>query len=889
MTAYIRSLASKFFRPSTVASEMDEELRSHIAHRADDLERSGLSRADAERRARVEFGGRERYREESYKALGGNWLEIIRQDVRIAWRMLRKSPGFTVVAIVTLALAIGANAVVFSILNALVLRPVNVPDGGNLYQIEQAKDHIPSQSYADYVDLRDRNKSFDGLALYGIDKVGLDTNGTPSPAWIYEASANYFDALKVQPYLGRFFHAADDRGVNSAPYMVLSYAFWTNHFHGDTGIVGRAVRVNDAAYTILGVAPEGFRGTEVFYAPDFWVPIVNTESADTLKGRGNRGFWIVGHLRPGVTVAQATEDLNSVSAQMGKIYPADDNGLTFGLARPGLLGNMLGGPVHAFVMGLMLLAGLILLAACANLGSLFSARAADRWREVSLRLALGSTRGRILRQLLTEAVMVSLGGAAAGIAGSVMLLRALSVWQPIPDIPINVPVNPDGRTFAMALLLALVSGLLFGLVPVRLVMKANPYQGIKAAVGATQGMRRFTLRDLLLAVQIALCAVLVTSSLVAVRGMVRSLHSNFGFDPGNAMQVDTDLSMSGYKKDQMPAIQRRLLNAISGIPGVTAAGFADRVPLNIGWSDGFVYRDSTTNCKPENRVAEATEYRASPGYFEAAATTFWRGAPSPGTTPRVSRWWRSSMLNSRAQYSVASKTPSGTGSRSGRHSRAGRRDRGKREVQNTERRPAACDVSFHSAIAVRRYMVCGSFESRDAGTGAGIAADPQWSRYRVAVRGQYVGPRIGDRVVCGSGGIARSWCAGSAGCDARGDGDFRPGSIHGKQAAARTGNPRCVRSTEETGVAGRAWEGLQAAGDWFGGRRGIGNCGNQTALVHRVRSDSARPGCADWGGRGDGTSGAHRCVGSGDASIACGSADSAARGVMQPNQEEKRG
>jgi predicted permease len=625
MTAYIRSLAAKFFRPSMVASEMDEELRSHIAHRADDLERSGLSRADAERRARVEFGGREHYREESYKALGGNWLEIIRQDVRIAWRMLRKSPGFTVVAIVTLALAIGANAVVFSILNALVLRPVNVPDGGKLCQIEQATDHVPSQSYADYVDLRDRNKSFDGLALYGIDKVGLDTNGTPSPAWIYEASANYFDVLQVQPYLGRFFHAADDRGVNSAPYMVLSYAFWENHFHGDIGVIGRVVQVNNAAYTILGVAPEGFRGTEVFYAPDFWAPIVNTESADTLKGRGNRGFWIVGHLRPGVTVAQATEDLNSVSAQMAKIYPADDNGLTFGLARPGLLGNMLGGPVHAFVMGLMLLAGLILLAACANLGSLFSARAADRWREVSLRLALGSTRGRILRQLLTEAVMVSLCGAAAGIAGSVTLLRALSVWQPIPDIPINVPVNPDGRTFAMALLLALISGMLFGLVPVRQVMKANPYLGIKAAVGATQGMRRFTLRDLLLVVQIALCAVLVTSSLVAVRGMARSLHSNFGFDPDNAMQVDTDLSMSGYKKDQMPAIQRRLLNAISSIPGVTAAGYADRVPLNIGWSDGFVYRDSTTNYKSENRVAEATEYRASPGYFEAAATTVLAG------------------------------------------------------------------------------------------------------------------------------------------------------------------------------------------------------------------------------------------------------------------------
>lgn len=622
---FVRSFSAGIFRRSQVTIEMDEELRSHVEHRADDLERTGLNRADAERRARIELGSRERYREESYSALGGSGLGSLWQDIRVAWRMLHKSPGFTMIAILTLALAIGANAVVFSILNALVLRPINVPDGARVYQIEQAQDHIPSQSYADYADLRDRNKSFDGLALYGFDKAGLDASGTPVPAWISEASSNYFDALKVQPYLGRFFHASDENGFNSVPYLVLSYAYWQATFHGDPGVVGRVVRVNKNACTILGVAPRGFRGTEVFYAPDFWMPIVNTESVDTLKGRGNRGFWVVGRLKPGVTPTQATDDLNAIAAQLKKTYPGDDDGLAFGLARPGLLGNMLGGPVHAFVLGLMLLSGLILLAACANLGSLFSARAGDRWREVSLRLALGSSRGRILRQLLTEAILVSLGGAAVGIAGAIMLLRALGVWQPIPDIPINVPLAADGGTYAMALILALISGLLFGLVPVHQVMKANPYQGIKSAVGVTVGMRRFTLRDLLLAVQIALCAVLVTSSLVAVRGMVRSLNSSFGFDPHNAMQLNTDLGMSGYKGDRVPVMQRRLLDAITNIPGVTSAAFANRIPLNIGWSVSDVYLDSTTDYRSSNKATDATNYAVSPGYFEAAATTVLAG------------------------------------------------------------------------------------------------------------------------------------------------------------------------------------------------------------------------------------------------------------------------
>jgi predicted permease len=631
MLAWMRSAASRIFRREELADDMEEELRAHIALRADDLERAGWPRAAADRRARIEFGARERIKEESYVAAGGNLMETMVKDTRYGLRMLRKSPGFTLVAIATLALAIGANAVVFSVLNALVLRPVNVPGGQNLYQIEQSKDHIPSQSYPDYVDLRDRNRSFTGLALYDIDKAGLDTNGTPVPAWIYEASSNYFDVLRVQPYLGRFFHTADDRGFNSIPYIVLSYAYWKSHFSSDPNVIGREVRVNNHALTILGVAPRDFRGTELFYAPDFWTPMVDQPELDdpggngALKSRSSRGMWIVGHLKPGVTVAQATSDLNTIAASLSKTYPADDEGMQFGLTRPGLVGDMLGGPVHAFVAGLVLLSMLILLAACANLGSLFAARAADRWREVALRLALGSTRARILRQLLMEAVMVSAGGAAFGIAGAIVLLRWLSAWQPIPDLPINVPVNPDVRTYLVAVALALLSGLLFGLVPVRQVMRANPYQGIKAGSAGMASTRRFTLRDILLVLQITVCAVLVTSSLVAVRGMIRSLHANFGFDPRNTMQVDTDLSMSGYTGDQIPQIQRRLLSSIQSIPGVTAAAFADRVPLNLGWSQSAVYPDSATSYKPSTSVAEPLEYKVSPGYFAASGTRLLAG------------------------------------------------------------------------------------------------------------------------------------------------------------------------------------------------------------------------------------------------------------------------
>jgi predicted permease len=543
-------------------------------------------------------------------------------DLRIALRQLRKSPGFAVTAILTLALGIGANAVVFSVLNALVLRPVNVPNAQNLYMVQRFQ--FPSQSYPDYLDLRDRNRTFESLVTYDIaGPVGVDTGGNASTAWPYLASGNYFDVLGIQPYMGRFFHAADEHGMNSAPYAVLSYAYWHGHFHGDAGVVGRTVQLNKHQFTIIGVAPPEFRGTELFFSPAMWVPIVEKptlQDDNSIQYRGNHSEFVMGRLRPGVTPAQATADLNALASWLSKTYPGDDDGLKFTLARPGLVGDMLGGPARAFMAGLMLLAGLILLAACANLGSLFAARTADRAKETALRLALGSRRGMILRQMLTESVLVSLIGGALGLAGGVGILHVLSAWQPIPDVPINVPVNPNAGTYLVALALALASGLLFGIMPVRQVMRADPWQVIRTGAAGVGGLRRFTLRDILLSVQIAICAVLVTSSLVAVRGLARSLHSNFGFVPQNATLVETDLHMAGYTGERVPQMQRRMLDAASAIPGVTAAGCISNLPLSLGGGDSNVYSDSTTDYRPTNAAADAMNYDISSRYLEAAGT-----------------------------------------------------------------------------------------------------------------------------------------------------------------------------------------------------------------------------------------------------------------------------
>jgi predicted permease len=608
-------------------NELQEELDFHLAMQARKNSRSELDPTEANRQARLQFGSVVRATEECREQRGISGIEILAKDVSFSLRLLRKSPGFTTAAILTLALGIAANAVVFAVLSALILRPLNLPREQNLWGID--RNGIGFESYPNYTDLRDRNHSFEELAAYNITQVGLDTGKETSSAWIFETSGNYFDVLEVHPYLGRVFHTSDEHGRDSAPYIVLGYGFWHSHFQDDRSVIGRTVQLNKHPFTIIGVTPPEFHGTTVFFSPDFYVPLVNQEQMEgsyNLDIRENRRgiFEALGHLKPGVTPAAATADLNAIGTDLEKSYPKADGHMKFALARPGLGGDFLGGPIRAFLAGLMLLAFLILLAACANLGSLFGARAADRSREVALRLALGSSRKRILRQLLTEALLISLAGGAVGLWGSILLLHRLSVWQPFPRFPMNVPVHPDAGVYGVALGLALVSGLFFGIVPLRQVLRTNPYGVAKPAATGAAG-KRISIRDVLLVTQIAICAVLVTSSMVAVRGLVRSLHTNFGFQPQNALLAGVDLNMAGYRGDQIPAMQKRMVEAVATIPGVESVGLVDLPPLTFDGHPTNIFTDKTTDLRPSNATDSPFLFSASPGYFDAAGTALLAG------------------------------------------------------------------------------------------------------------------------------------------------------------------------------------------------------------------------------------------------------------------------
>ena len=655
MLAYFAALTARFFRSPQTESEMEEELRAHVRLRAEDLELSGLARAEAERRARIEFGGQTRLKDECRDAMGGEFIASFLRNVRYALRVLARSPGFTTVAVATLALAIGANSVVFSIVNALVLRPLAVPQGENLYATEYGVD-TGFHSFPNYLDLRERNHSFEDLAAFSFLFASLDTGRQPSPATGFKATVNYFDVLRLQPYLGRFFHPSDDHGLNSAPYLVLSYDYWHGRFQEDRDVIGRTVTINKRPCTIIGVAPPGFRGTLLFVSPDFFTPITNQDLVDGKNPLDVRGmpalFETFGHLKPGVTPALALADLKRVGAYLERTYPKEFAQKNYALSRAGL--TSFGGPVRVFLAGLSVLAGLILLAACANLGGLFAARASDRTRELALRLALGSSRGCLLRHLLTEAMLLSVAGGAAGLCGSIFLLDRLSNWQPFPRAPIHIPVHADLRTFLFAFALAMISGLLFGAVPVRQILRSNPYTMIKT--GASGGRaNRFTLRDALVVVQISLSAVLITSSLVAVRGLVRSLHADFGFD-SRVMLAGTNLGAVGYGPDRVPALQRRMIDELASVPGVDRVSMVNGFPplAFAAATAANVFRVDETDLGPRTSRPRPIAIAYLPGISKPPARVCCLGAPFPGTT-MPARWplpWQT--VNSPANCSAPS-------------------------------------------------------------------------------------------------------------------------------------------------------------------------------------------------------------------------------------------
>jgi predicted permease len=585
--------------------------------------RAGMAPAEARRQARMKFGAVEAIREDYHAEEGLPFVENLLLDVRYALRVLRKSPAFTVVALVTLMLGIGANVIVFGVLNAVLLQPLGVSDPQGLYQIRHKQwmiGRLLTTSYPAFEDFRQRNTTFSGMAgVYGYSVARLGWRNALMKVHGDEVTGNYFDLLGVQPEVGQFFHAADEHGPNSAPYVVLSDALWRSAFHAGRGVVGTTVELNKHPFTVVGVAPSQFHGAERFVWPDYWIPMVNEEQverSDHLHSRTSMTVTVIGRLKPGVTPRWATENLNAIAAQLGKEYPQTDDGQPLRLIHPGLLGDE-GDVIRGFLYSVTVLALLVLAAACANLATLFAARAADRSRELALRMALGSSRRRVMRQLLTEAVMVSLMGGAAAMVSADLLLGVLNRCDPLVG---SLTVSMDARVYLAGLAFTLGSALLFGMVPAWQACQSSPLRMMKGGPADAMRLRRFALRDLLLGAQIAICTLLVTGSLVAVRGMARALHVPLGFQPQGAMLVDLDLSQLRQAGDNMVEKEKAIIEAVRSIPGVTAAGTVNRTPFTGGIRGKPIFRPGTTEFKLDNSVLAAYVYQMSPGYLEAAGT-----------------------------------------------------------------------------------------------------------------------------------------------------------------------------------------------------------------------------------------------------------------------------
>jgi predicted permease len=601
-----------------------EEMEAHLAAQTAENLRAGMTGEQARRHARLKFGSPVTMREDYHAEAGLPFLESLLFDVRYALRVLRKSPAFTLVAVITLMLGIGANVVVFGVLNAVLLRPLAVSDPQSLYQLRHrtwTTGKLLTHSYPAFEDYRQRNSTFSGMAgVYGYSGVELSWHNAVSELTGDEVTSNYFDLLGVQPEIGRFFHAADEHGPGSAPYVVLSDTLWRSTFHADRSVIGATVELDQHPFIVAGVAPAQFHGMERFVWPQYWLPMANEgqveSGSDYLHSRTAINVTVIGRLKPGVTPQQATEDLNAIAAQLAKEYPETDDGQSLRLIHPGLMGDA-GDVIRDFLWSVTVLALLVLAAACANLASLFAARAADRSRELALRVALGSSRRRLVRQLLTEALMLSLIGGAAGLLSAELLLGVLNRLYPFAG-PLAVSV--DARVYLAGLVFTLASALLFGMVPARQAWQSSPLQSLKNGPAESTHLRRFALRDLLLGVQIAICTLLVTASLVAVRGLVRALHAPMGIQPQGAMLVDMDLPRA--ERGDADTIEKRkaMIEAVRSVPGVTAVGTVSRTPMTGGMHGIPIFQPGTTDFRMNNAVLAPYVFPMSPGYLEAAGT-----------------------------------------------------------------------------------------------------------------------------------------------------------------------------------------------------------------------------------------------------------------------------
>ena len=570
---------------------MDAELRFHMEAYTDDLVRSGVPLQEAMRRARLEFGGVERVKEEGREARGVNLTESLMQDVRYGARTLIKSPGFTIVAMLTLALGIGANTAIFSLVRGVLLRGLPFRDATRILQIQETTGGGGRNpvSYPNYLDWKAQSHSFEEMAAYSNAEFIVDGSDKAERIYGEEITETYFPLLGVQAALGRTFLPEENQTPMARAVAMISYGLWQRVYSSDPHVIGKRIRLNNFAYTIVGVAPRGFSGFSD--SAEAWIPFMMRDAAwpevakfDFLHSRDVHFVKVLGRLHPGASIPSTTTEMASIAANLQRAFPIEnkERGISVWPAAEGLIGTF-----RTPLLVLLAAVGLVLLIACANVINLLLARSVARNRELAVRLSLGATRARLLRQLVTESVLLSLFGAGAGIVlaswGTGALLRIMPV-----ELPSFVSVRVDREVLLFGCGLALFTGLLLGLIPALGATRIAPAESLKEGAKGSGGIRSRRTGGVLVAVEVAVCLVLLIGAGLLLQSLRRMLTADPGFKPDHLVTLRFYVPARNFERDGKNRFGPRLAEAIATVPGVQSAAVSFIDPFVwSGFSRGF--------------------------------------------------------------------------------------------------------------------------------------------------------------------------------------------------------------------------------------------------------------------------------------------------------------
>jgi predicted permease len=606
-----------FFQKPQRDSELDAEMAAHLELATEENLQSGMPADEARRQAMIRFGGVTQAKEQQREARGLPWLDVLMQDVRFTLRTLGRDRGFTVIAVIILGLGIGANITVFSVVNTILLRPLPFPNPQQLVRI-LSKNPTGGESSMTYSadatqEFQRLNRSFASVSGYyafsGPDNLKLGGGAQPTPVTGLNVAGNFFETLGVEPSQGRLF-TAEECLHNSRPVVLLSHAFWKRQYRGDPGIVGQAIDLNKTPVTVIGVLPPGFDFGSVF-SPGFKVDMYGPVIYDDIRDEGNT-MALIGRLKPGVSLAQA-------QAEADLLFPA----LHFSVKHPeyggGYTGKLLGlkdyvsGKLRRSLIVLWCAVGMILLIVCVNLSNLLLARGAARSKEFAMRTALGAGRGRLVRQLLTESLLLSLAGALFGL-GLAFAITAYLAHQGTVALPLLSSVRIDGAALAWTLLVGVAAAVFFGLVPSLKISNSNLQEALKdSGHGSSGGKMHEGLRSALIVSEIALACVLLVGAGLLLRSFLRILDVDLGFEPSRAASIALDYD-DGGDAARRSAIWQEVLRRTQAIPGVEAVGITDNLPMSRNRSWGIQAKGK--NYRP-GELKDTFVYIVSPGYLKA--------------------------------------------------------------------------------------------------------------------------------------------------------------------------------------------------------------------------------------------------------------------------------